>query len=253
MPKLTSIIIPIYNTDFPLCHYTGFCIGNIREFTDKEKTPYEIIIVDNGSTVELGGWKWDQVVDQYHRFNENKGFAAGMNQGYKMAKGDYICFMSNDVFAYDHWLEDFQEALEHVGAVNACPMYDMPWGRALEAAKRRAEWLSDTNPDHYLVAAPDFSLMMTTRKIIEEVGLLDENFGLGYSEDVDWRIRLEQKGYQIKADKRVNTLHLGGATRYELEKQGTNFAELMNKNKDYLIKKHGIDKDGVPAWRRNEP
>jgi len=70
---------------------------------------------------------------------------------------------------------------------------------------------------------------------------LDENFGLGYSEDVDWRIRLEQKGYQTKGDKRVNTLHLGGATRYEMEKGGTNFGELMNKNKDYLKNNYNIE------------
>src|SRR3990167_9743551 len=120
MNNLCSIIIPIYNIDFPPCHYTGFCIGNIREFTNKEKTPYEISVIDNASPIELGGWKWDQAVEQYHKFDKNKGFAAGMNLGFKKAKGDYICFMSNDAFVFDHWLEDFQEALTHVAAVNAC-------------------------------------------------------------------------------------------------------------------------------------
>lgn len=249
MNKLTSVIIPIYNTDYPLAHYTGFCIGNVRQYTDKEKTPYEIIVIDNGSPIELGGWKWDQVVDQYHRFDENKGFAAGMNLGLRKAKGDYLVMLSSDVFVFNHWLEDFQEALTHVDAVNAYPMYDCPWGRANEAAERRSKWV-DEEPGKYLYNFMDFSCVATTRKIIEEIGFLDEKFGLGYSEDVDWRIRLEQKGYVMKCDKRVNTLHLGGATRYEMEKGGTNFGELMNQNKEYLKNKHGLDEFGVPAWRR---
>jgi len=40
---LTSIILPIYNTSYPLFHMTGNCIGSIKEHT---KLPYEIILID---------------------------------------------------------------------------------------------------------------------------------------------------------------------------------------------------------------
>ena len=40
IPGLTSIIIPVYMSNYTLFHYTGNCIGSVREHTDKQKTPY---------------------------------------------------------------------------------------------------------------------------------------------------------------------------------------------------------------------
>ena len=75
-PNLTSIIIPIFNTDYPLAHYTGNAIGSVKEHT---REPYEIIVVDNGSTIELGGWKWDKAVDKYIKNRENLGVPKAWN------------------------------------------------------------------------------------------------------------------------------------------------------------------------------
>lgn len=247
--NLTSIIIPIANNDYPLAHYTGFCIGNVHEYTNRETDPYEIIVVDNASSCGLGGWEWDKVVEKYVHNDDNRGFAAGMNQGFKMSSGHYICFLSNDVFVFENWLSDLKEGLNHVKASNAIPMYGMPWGRAVEARELREKWM-DKEPDQYLCDFMDFSCFITTKDIVKEVGLLDEEFGLGYSEDVDWRFRMEKKGYTIKGNKRVNTLHIGGASRHVLEGMGVNFGEIMDKNKDYLAKKWGLDEHGQPLFRR---
>lgn len=243
---LLSIIIPICNTDNPPAHYTGNCIGSIKYFTRN----YEIIVVDNASTVELDGLKWKEVVDTYIKNKKNMGVARAWNQGIKKAKGDYIAIVNSDVEVYEHWATDMIESLQRVQLVMATPMYDLPFGRAVEARDRREKWVYKT-PDEYLSDFCDFSCFITTKGMYDEVGLFDEKYGLGYGEDVDFRLRLEEKGYVSKSDKRVNTHHIGMATGYTLETQGVKIGKQMDKNKKYTKKKHNLDEYGVPGWRRD--
>jgi GT2 family glycosyltransferase len=242
---LLSIVMPICNTDYPPAHYTGNAIGSIRYFT---KRPHELIVIDNASTVTLGGWKWKDVADVYIKNKKNMGVPYAWNQGIKKAKGKYIAVVNSDIQVYDNWAEDMIESLEHVSAVMAYPMYDMPWGRAKEAWTRRAEWLED-DPDKYLSDFRDFSCFMTTSKIYRAVGLFDENYGIGYGEDVDFCFRLEKKGFTIKSNKRVNTHHVGMATGHSMGGQGLDLGAVMEKNRKYTKKKWKLDKLGQPKFR----
>lgn len=243
--NLTSIIIPVCNVDLALCHYTANTIGSIREHT---KLPYELVIIDNNSTIELGGWKWEEVADIYLKNEKNMGVPIAWNIGVKASRGKYLAILNSDIMVFDHWLEDMQESLNHVQAVTACPMYDAPWGRAVEAAERRQKWVGK-EPSKYLYDSQDFSCMLTTRKIVDEIGVFDDKYGLGYGEDVDWKFRLREKGYEIKADKRVNIFHIGGATRHFLETE-YDFGEIIERNKKYTKEKHGLDEFNVPKFVR---
>ena len=242
---LVSIVIGIRNTDYPVCHYTASCIGNVKWFTDHAKTPYEIIVADNGSTVELGEWDWNKVVDKYYKELEGKSCAWAWNKGIEMAEGEYIAVLSNDVQVFEHWLEDLIDATKYVDIVNACPMYDMPWGRALEANLRRSEWLMD-DPDKYLYPFRDFSLFLGKREVFDKVGKFDENYEFGWGEDVDYCYRLEALGMVNKANRRVNTHHVGMATGQTLMMQNAgDINGAMTRNREYTRVKHNLDKFGI--------
>src|SRR3972149_9402144 len=106
IPGLTSIIILCHNTDYSLFHYTGNCIGSVKEHT---KLPYEIILVDNGSPIKpqrLSDYKADKVIQN----EENKGIAAAWNQAIRVSSGEYVCLLNNDTMVFDSWLEGLQEA-----------------------------------------------------------------------------------------------------------------------------------------------
>jgi hypothetical protein len=243
---LTSIVIGIRNTDYPVCHYTGNCIGSVKYFTHKEKTPYEIIVVDNGSTVELGGWKWDQVVDKYYKHDAGMSCAWAWNKGIEMASGEYIAVLSNDVQIFEYWLEDLIDATKYVDIVNACPMYSQPWGRAVEAKELRNKWLMD-DPDKYLYPFRDFSLFLGKREVFDKVGTFDENYEFGWGEDIDYCYRLQALGMMNKANKRVNTYHVGMATGQTLMMQNAgDINGAMTRNREYTRKKHNLDKFGIP-------
>ncbi|RQV97374.1 glycosyltransferase, partial [bacterium] len=123
---LTSIIILTFN-QLP---YTQKCLDSIRKFTT---IPYELIIVDNGST--------DGTIRYLKKYSEkytnvrlilnevNQGFAAGNNQGIEQAQGKYILFLNNDTVVTKGWLSRMIAHLERypeagmVGPVsNAVPV-----------------------------------------------------------------------------------------------------------------------------------
>jgi len=107
--KLVSIIMLTWNA----LEYTQKCIRSIQDYTHY---PYEVVFVDNGSsdgTVEY----LRKIVKEHPNYKlidnqENKGFAAGNNQGVKLASGKYIMLLNNDVLVSEGWLENLVESLE---------------------------------------------------------------------------------------------------------------------------------------------
>jgi O-antigen biosynthesis protein len=232
---MTSIIIPAYFLTYPLWHQTGNCIGSIREHTDKTKTPYEIILVINGETGI--GFAEDKLKDTYCdkviQNPENLGYAKAVNKGIRVAEGEFIAIMNNDVQVYEHWLEDMQEALQHLALVMATPMYGMPFARAVESKKLRDETfgkrIEETFSDFN-----DFSCVLTTKALFDEIGLFDEQFFM-YGEDLDLIKRIEKIGKKKASTKRVNTHHIISSTASGINET----PEWMNTARELLKKKWG--------------
>jgi len=241
-----SIIIPICNTDYPPAHYTGSCIGSIKFFTDCNN--YEIIVVDNGSTVELGGVIWKDIADVYIKNETNLGVAKAWNQGIKAAKGRYIAILNSDIQVFGFWDWLMMDSLKHVDLVMSTPMYDQPYGRAKESEVIRHSF--EDNPDKYLKDFADFSCFMLKKETIDKIGLFDEAYGLGYGEDVDYRLRMEKEGLVCKSDARVAIHHVGMATGHTLGNQGVDLGAEMDRNKKYTKEKHKLDEYGLPEFKR---
>lgn len=94
MREKVSVIIPAYNR----ANYLQRAINSVLKQTLK---PYEIIVVDDGSTDNT-----KEVVNSFGRkvrysYQENRGPSAARNLGMKQAKGDYIAFLDSD----DEWAE----------------------------------------------------------------------------------------------------------------------------------------------------
>lgn len=226
---LTSIIIPAYLNTYPVFHMTGNCIGSIREHTDKIKTPYEIILILNGNGIKfdnLESTKADKVIVN----EENKGYAVAVNQGIRVARGEYIAIINNDVQVYGYWLEDMQECLSNpdfaLDLVMATPMYGKPYARGVEANELR---LKAINSSSNLSDFRDFSCVLTRKDLFSEIGLLNEEFFV-YGEDLDLLRRMDKAGKKYASTKMVNTHHIIGATSSGMEKT----PEIMNESKAKL-------------------
>ena len=69
------------------------------------KISYEVLIVDDGSTYGTKEFLLTLPFPYRVFFNEtNKGYAKNNNYAAREAKGEFICFLNNDVFVQGNWL-----------------------------------------------------------------------------------------------------------------------------------------------------
>jgi GT2 family glycosyltransferase len=226
---LTSIIIPIYNTDYSLFHYTGHCIGSVREHTDPALTPYEIIIVDNGSPCQPPSPN-SYYADKVIKNKENLGVTKAWNQGIRASFGEFIVLLNNDAQVYDHWLEDMLPhlILGEADLVMAHPMYSLtePFARAAEA---RAVREGRKVLDHL---ERDFACVAFKKSLLDEVGLFDEQF-FSYAQDSDLFKRMDEKGKKYLMLDKVAIHHIIGATGHTMAET----SDVMNRDKELYAKK----------------
>ena len=86
-----SVITVNYNGYHDTCEFIDSWVNTVTS------VPYEIIVVDNGSTANEG-LLLQQKYPSVHviRSEQNLGFAGGNNLGIKSAKGNYLFLLNND-------------------------------------------------------------------------------------------------------------------------------------------------------------
>lgn len=88
---------------------------SLRSLQNSLNTGCEIIVVDNGNNLEDSQFFLQEAhekrIAQYLRFNENTHFGYARNQGMKLAHGDFISIVDNDLAYQDNWLEACLDAL----------------------------------------------------------------------------------------------------------------------------------------------
>jgi glycosyltransferase involved in cell wall biosynthesis len=100
---LASIIVPCWNQ----LEFTRHCITALRQHT---RRPWELIIIDNGSTdgtkdYVAGVQDMSPAPVTVIANAQNLGFPAAINQGLSQAHGEYLVLLNNDVVVTEGWLE----------------------------------------------------------------------------------------------------------------------------------------------------
>ena len=96
---LASIVIPCWNH----LEFTQQCIAALVRHT---RSPWELVVVDNGSTDGTGACPCGvqdaaAVPVTVISNHENRGFPAAINQGLQPARGEYLLVLNNDVVVTD--------------------------------------------------------------------------------------------------------------------------------------------------------
>ncbi|MEI7024941.1 glycosyltransferase family 2 protein [Paenibacillus sp. y28] len=234
----TSIIIPSYNGAAVLRD----CIRSIRVFTPP---PYEILVVDNGSTDETLTMCREERVP-FLSLPENRGFPAACNAGLRIAGGDALMLLNNDVLATRGWLDNMKQCLlsdPRIGLVG--PMSNYASGRQqiqepftnIEDMSRR--W-NVPNPGKWKEVNRLVGLcLLFRREVLEQIGPLDERFTPGHYEDDDYCYRVRQAGYRLMIAGDVFLYHHGSASFGR--KEPHTITELIRINKQKFIDKWGVD------------
>jgi GT2 family glycosyltransferase len=194
---VTSIVIVNWNTP----HHLTRCVEAVRRHT---KVPCELILVDNGSREEsrerieaLAAGRDDTRV---LLLPENLGYAAGNNRGLALARGDTVCLLNSDAFVTRGWLESLLALMERTGAGLVGPCTNRCKG-----PQRRKLWLKMFPPPSFWrptreVSFLSFFCVVIQRRVSDAVGILDERFGIGCWEDVDFCDRARAAGFSLWID-----------------------------------------------------
>lgn len=102
-----SIIIPAWILDEDKARMIRECIASIRTWTG---VPYELIIIDNGSSFARDFMR--ENADICIANKENLGFAKALNQGFKLATGTHIAMMNDDIVVGPNWAQELMRVAD---------------------------------------------------------------------------------------------------------------------------------------------
>jgi GT2 family glycosyltransferase len=231
---LVSIITPVFNN---LAFTTQLMDSLERNDND---WPFELILIDNGSTdgtrefVTNSKYKMN---GQYIRNESNLGFAAANNQGSRVAKGNFLLLLNNDMIVTKGFLSAMMSVFSEekaVGAVGAKLIF--PGSGLIQHAG--VFELENGLPDHAhfnrqadyppankreAVFAVTGAAMLVPKSLYNELGGLDEEYTNGW-EDVDLCQKIRQAGMNIYYEPRAVIYH------YESRTEGRYLNDVRNMN-----------------------
>ncbi|MBX4211423.1 MAG: glycosyltransferase family 2 protein [Candidatus Yanofskybacteria bacterium] len=217
---MLSVIIVNYKNP-PLLR---LCLGSLVQNVSPD-FDFEVIVVDSEASLETEMVVTEEFSSKfkhirYAPFTENTGYTRGVNEGLKLATGDYMLVLNPDVIILKDSLEKLTAYMsEHpeIGLIGpellnfngthqpSCFRFYSP----LTVISRRISHLPFAGRinDRFLLKDIDLSkpiavdwimgsAYMTSRQALEKTGLLDE-YLFHYFSDVDWAQRFWDNGLQV--------------------------------------------------------
>lgn len=205
-----SIVVLTYNG----LALTQACFDALFQNT----SDFELIVVDNASSD--GTCEYLSEIERAHknvqivRNRENRGFAAGCNQGVQVAAHELICLLNNDTEPLPGWLDAMRSVFaEGVGAVGSKLLYpDSTIQHAGMVFVYQPGLLPHFFPDHRLrgmpadapeanvleeVPAVTAACLLTSKKVWRRVKGMDTGYKRAYYEDVDFNMKVRDAGYRV--------------------------------------------------------
>lgn len=190
-----SVVIPTYNH----CEkYLKPCVESVIKYSNMEEV--ELIISANGctdNTFAYLGYLWSVVPHLKVEWDDKAlGYPAATNRGIERASAGKIVLLNNDTLlldqAKDQWLQMLEApflADPSVGVVGPVVQHSADAGR------------------DFCV----FFCAMIDRRVFDKIGLLNEEYGVGTGEDVEFCVEAQNAGFKVvePAPK-----HLVSATMY---------------------------------------
>lgn len=196
-------------------------------FAQQFGEPFEVIVIDNGSTDEslaiargyLGRENYKLI-----EFERNTGFSVAANAGIRASSAEYAVLFNNDAFAAPDWLRrlvevaDEDEKIFSVGSL-MLRYYEPELADDAGDYVNIFGWAAKTGDGMYArryqrrrrCFSACGGAALYRRSILDEIGLFDEHF-FAYYEDVDLGWRANSLGYKNIYCPAAVCRHICGAT-----------------------------------------
>ncbi len=202
-------------------------IGSI--LAQRDGRPFEVIAIDDGSTDGslrlLEAWQAAGQLTVLH--GEGRGAAAAINAGIRAATHPIICQIDQDVILQRGWLSEVLRAFEDPDVAAAQGHYVTKpgagfWARAMgRDLEHRYSRIRAEHVDHVCTGNTAYRA-----SALRQVGLLDEQLGYGYDNDLSYR--LIARGYRLAFRRRAVSVHVWreGFSGYMRQQFGVGYGRL---------------------------
>ncbi|HEY1136010.1 MAG TPA: glycosyltransferase [Xanthomonadaceae bacterium] len=216
---VASLVIPVFDQ----FAHTLACLRTLA--AHPPVTPFEVIVVDDGSH--------DETIDalpridgvRYHRRAANGGFIAACNDGASLARGEYLVFLNNDTVPQPGWLEALLGTFAQepgTGLVGAQLLY--PDGRLQEAGGvvfadgsgwNYGKFESPEDPRFAYLRDCDYAsgaAIAIPRALFDALGGFDTRYAPAYYEDTDLAFAVRAAGRRVIYQPAARVIHVEGGT-----------------------------------------
>lgn len=222
-PPLVHVLVLNYNSP----DYTIECLRSLEKV---DYPNYRVVVVDNGSTdgsPHLIRKEFENAC--LIETGKNLGFPGGNNVGIRQALtqgADYVLLLNNDTLVQRDFLAKMVEVGENdenVGIIG-CKVYHYDRPNVIQFAGGRVNFWRGQIDLPFLNRTCDGTskgvvetgfvpgcCMLVKRKVVEEVGTLDERFFFG-CDDWDFSYRVYKHGYRLKVNLDTAIWHKVGAS-----------------------------------------
>lgn len=178
-----SVIIPTYNRIF-------FLKRSIDSVLEQSLKPYEVIIVDDGSSDGTS----TMIKKNYPKINlicqENKGVSAARNIGIRASSGDWVCFLDSD----DEWKKN--KLSEQMLAIKKNTNYSFchsneEWiknGKKINQKKKHKKYGGNIFKECLDMCRISPSSVMINKSVFDDIGFFNED--LVVCEDYELWLRI---------------------------------------------------------------
>jgi GT2 family glycosyltransferase len=179
----------------------------VRALGRQTRSDFELIIVDDSGRGLVRGSEAGGCARQVIENASNAGFGASINAGFRASRAPYLITLNDDAAPQPEWLEALVGAAESRPDVGMCASQVRLFGEdQLDSAgmlvcrdgssKQRGHFRPMRDfPVAEEVLIPSASAALYRRRMLEEIGLFDEEFFL-YCEDTDLGLRARWSGWR---------------------------------------------------------
>ena len=224
MPDLTSIIMTAYITEPWQANLTMATLANITRYTNPDN--YELILMSDSEKFPVRDDYGVLKIDRYEITN-NLSYTQSMNRGAKLANGEYLCFIQNDVFVWREWLDDLKEYV--LRNIADCVTPDQKPRDYEEVEKIRT-----LDYDEAIFDSQDEGLLFITSEAFKRTRGFNES--LTMFQIKDFYERMKNNGIRMTTTAKVMVSHITGVTNLNrLYKQPQEYDQMMKHDLGVLL------------------
>lgn len=194
-----------YNQTAVSAHITMAALANITKYTNPED--YELILIEDIPKFRTRDDYHVLKIDKHIILDEYTNYTVKMNMAAKEAKGDYLCFIQNDVFVWEGWLDSFHYYFDN--KLSECMIPDQ--------FPRTREYIKEANAMTYEEGLDkghkEDCMYFLTRKAFDKIGGWNENLKILIQQD--FYNRCADAGVTVNGTNKIQVTHITLATHYQ--------------------------------------